>query len=139
MPVDEHQVSNVDDETCALSDDEDRVTTMNRVDGRDDSAGEREVPEHNGDVAGLLTLGGNPLHDEAGAEGAVTVGSGFYEALARVWPLVSPVEEYAGEAAEFERLIGDAVGRGASVLELGSGGGHNAFYLKRSFAMTLAE
>src|SRR5687768_5606087 len=65
MPVDEHQVSDVDDETCALSDDENRVTTVNRVDGGHDSAGQREVPEHDRDVAGLLTLGGDPLNDEA--------------------------------------------------------------------------
>ena len=68
MPVDEHQVSNVNDETCTLSDDEDRVTTMNRVDRGHDSAGQREVPEDDGNVAGLFTLGRDPLDDEARAE-----------------------------------------------------------------------
>ena len=80
-----------------------------------------------------------PSSDASGSGDVVTAGSRFYRALARFWRLVSPVEDYAGEAAEFDRVLADAVGAGASVLELGSGGGHNAFYLKRSFAMTLSD
>ena len=63
----------------------------------------------------------------------------FYTELARWWPLASPVEEYAGEAAEFARVLGEAVPEATTVLELGSGGGHNAFYLKRSFQLTLVD
>lgn len=74
---------------------------------------------------------------EAGAD--VTEGSRFYQALARYWPLVSPVEDYASEAAEFARVLEGAVGQGAALLELGSGGGHNAFYLKQSFVLTLCD
>jgi SAM-dependent methyltransferase len=63
----------------------------------------------------------------------------FYTELARWWPLASPVEEYAGEAAEFERVLREAAPEGKTVLELGSGGGHNAFYLKRAFELTLVD
>jgi SAM-dependent methyltransferase len=63
----------------------------------------------------------------------------FYAELARWWPLVSPVEEYAGEAAEFLRVLSDAAPDAKTILELGSGGGHNAFYLKRAYRMTLTD
>jgi SAM-dependent methyltransferase len=63
----------------------------------------------------------------------------FYQDLARYWPLISPVEEYAGEAEEFRRLLKSAPTRVETVLELGSGGGHNAYYLKRDFEMTLSD
>jgi len=66
----------------------------------------------------------------------------FYADLARWWPLISPVAEYEGEASEFVRVLeGALVGAGAqpSVLELGSGGGHNAFYMKRAFQLTLSD
>ena len=63
----------------------------------------------------------------------------FYSELARWWPLISPVEEYAGEAAEFLRVLRAAAPEARTVLELGSGGGHNAYYLKRAFALTLAD
>lgn len=65
--------------------------------------------------------------------------SRFYTELARWWPLASPVEEYAGEAAEFERVLREASPEGKTVLELGSGGGHNAFHLKRRFQLTLSD
>jgi SAM-dependent methyltransferase len=63
----------------------------------------------------------------------------FYTDLAKWWPLVSPVADYADEAAEFERLIAEALPEARTVLELGSGGGSNAYYLKRRFAMTLTD
>jgi SAM-dependent methyltransferase len=63
----------------------------------------------------------------------------FYSDLARWWPLISPVEEYQGEAAEFIRVLRGALPAAASVLELGSGGGHNAFYMKRAFQLTLSD
>jgi len=58
----------------------------------------------------------------------------FYGELAEWWPLISPVEDYVEEAAYFGGLL-----QGLEVLELGSGGGHNAFYLKREFALTLVD
>ena len=66
-------------------------------------------------------------------------GPRFYGELARWWPLVSPVEEYLEEATEFARVIHDAAPEAKTVLELGSGGGHNAFHLKRDFRMTLSD
>ncbi|MCG3172608.1 MAG: dTDP-3-amino-3,6-dideoxy-alpha-D-glucopyranose N,N-dimethyltransferase [Myxococcota bacterium] len=63
----------------------------------------------------------------------------FYEELAPWWPLLSPVEDYAAEAAEFIRIIEEKFPAARTMLELGSGGGHNAFYLKRRFAMTLTD
>jgi len=108
----------------------------------------------------------------------------FYGDLAPWWPLLSPVDEYAEEAAFAATLLsdastllraaamrsGDAAARpddpatvpgdvaerprdavtlpgGAaerpggvvSLLELGSGGGHNAVHLKKWFSMTLVD
>jgi SAM-dependent methyltransferase len=63
----------------------------------------------------------------------------FYQDLARFWPLISPVEEYAGEAHEFRRLLRSAPARVETVLELGSGGGSNAYHLKRDFRLTLSD
>lgn len=59
----------------------------------------------------------------------------FYGELAEWWPLVSPAEEYEEEAAFAATLLGSA----HDVLELGSGGGHNASHLKARFAMTLVD
>ena len=63
-----------------------------------------------------------------------------YAELAEWWPLLSAPEEYADEAAEYRRIILDAVdGDVGHVLELGSGGGNNASHLKTAFAMTLVD
>lgn len=53
----------------------------------------------------------------------------FYSELAPFWPLLSPVEEYADEAAWIARVIGSRAPSARTLLELGSGGGHNAFHL----------
>ena len=64
----------------------------------------------------------------------------LYTDLASWWPLISPPEDYAEEAEEFIRILTEGnplpVKR---VLELGSGGGHNAYHMKRCFRMTLAD
>jgi SAM-dependent methyltransferase len=70
---------------------------------------------------------------------AAVGGHRFYSELARWWPLVSPVEDYAGEAREFLRVLQGAGTAITTVLELGSGGGHNAFHLKRDFRLTLSD
>jgi SAM-dependent methyltransferase len=67
------------------------------------------------------------------------VTTAFYGELAPWWPLISPVEDYAEEAADAARVLMTAEIPIRDVLELGSGGGHNAFYLKRRFAMTLVD
>lgn len=58
----------------------------------------------------------------------------LYNELARWWPLLSPVEEYEEEASFFLTVLSEAgLPSSPSLLELGSGGGCNAFYLKRLF------
>lgn len=59
----------------------------------------------------------------------------FYSDLATWWPLISPPDDYAEEAAEIGELLAGA----GDVLELGSGGGHNAFHLKERFELTLVD
>jgi len=59
----------------------------------------------------------------------------LYAELAAWWPLVSDPAEYAEEAAFFLPLLADVIARPpVTLLELGSGGGSNALYLKTSFA-----
>lgn len=63
----------------------------------------------------------------------------FYGELARWWPLISPVEDYAEEMAYAVGLLGSASIPVREVLELGSGGGHNAAHLRERFTMTLSD
>ena len=63
----------------------------------------------------------------------------FYGDLARWWPLISPPGEYAEEAAFAASLLIGALIPVQEVLELGSGGGHNAVHLKERFALTLVD
>ena len=77
-----------------------------------------------------------------GDDGGVTSSSTthrLYTDLAPWWPLISPPDEYAEEAAFAARLLGSGEPPVRDVLELGSGGGHNARYLKDRFAMTLVD
>ena len=58
----------------------------------------------------------------------------FYDELASWWPLISPPEEYAEEASSFADLLRRySKAQPVSLLELGSGGGCNAFHLKHVF------
>ncbi|MGB3258736.1 MAG: class I SAM-dependent methyltransferase, partial [Ornithinimicrobium sp.] len=63
----------------------------------------------------------------------------MYADLARWWPLLSPPEEYVEEAATIAGLLGTGVADVRTLLELGSGGGHNTVHLKRDFQMTLVD
>ncbi|HLX05884.1 MAG TPA: class I SAM-dependent methyltransferase [Candidatus Binatus sp.] len=64
----------------------------------------------------------------------------LYDELAEWWPLFSAPADYAEEAAFFARLLTDACKPAPrTVLELGSGGGNNALYLKSKFQMTLVD
>jgi SAM-dependent methyltransferase len=64
----------------------------------------------------------------------------MYEELAGWWPLLSAPEEYADEAAVFNRLL-TAAGSPPqnSLLELGCGGGNIASFLKATWTMTLTD
>jgi len=63
----------------------------------------------------------------------------FYGELALWWPLISPPEEYAEEAASVAAVLDSASIAVRDVLELGSGGGHNAVHLKTTYTMTLVD
>jgi SAM-dependent methyltransferase len=65
----------------------------------------------------------------------------LYTDLANWWPLLSPPDEdYAAEAAAIIEMLIETLGETpATILELGSGGGNNAFYLKREARMTLVD
>ncbi len=64
----------------------------------------------------------------------------LYHELASWWPLLSAPEDYAEEADFYARLLMDSCEyTPRSLLELGSGGGNNAWHLKRSFELTLLD
>jgi trans-aconitate methyltransferase len=91
-------------------------------DTREPSAGHREAERHDA------------------ARGGGVDGPKLYGELAEWWPLLSAPEDYAEEAAIYQReLIRVAERPLKTILELGSGGGNNASHLKRRFTMTLAD
>lgn len=64
----------------------------------------------------------------------------LYDRLAPWWPLLSPVSEYAEEAAFYEKVIlENARNHPTTMLELGSGGGNNASFLNKRFRMVLVD
>lgn len=65
----------------------------------------------------------------------------MYSELATWWPLLSPLEDYADEAAFFRQILSESdLPQSPSLLELGCGGGSNAFYLKKNFTrVTLTD
>jgi SAM-dependent methyltransferase len=64
----------------------------------------------------------------------------LYRELAAWWPLMSAPEDYEEEAGFYARILRKSCDQPpATVLELGSGGGNNAWHLKREFALTLVD
>lgn len=65
----------------------------------------------------------------------------FYQELANWWTLISPQQDYEEEAAYFLTVLSSATAHpSATLLELGSGGGHNAYHIKHKFAsVTLVD
>jgi len=64
----------------------------------------------------------------------------LYGDLAAWWPLLSPPEEYEGEADDLlRRLEAGGATLGGTLLELGAGGGSLAAHLKRHFRLTLTD
>ena len=67
-------------------------------------------------------------------------GTMMYGELAAWWPLLSAPEDYAEEAAFFQRTLLEASDTPPrTLLELGSGGGNNASHLKVRFQMVLVD
>jgi SAM-dependent methyltransferase len=63
----------------------------------------------------------------------------FYGDLAPWWPLISPPEDYADEAAFLAGVLETAAIGVRDVVELGSGGGSNAVHLSGRFGLTLVD
>jgi SAM-dependent methyltransferase len=64
----------------------------------------------------------------------------LYTELSPWWPLLSAPEDYAEEAASYQRILLAATARPVkTLLELGSGGGNNASHLKARFSMVLVD
>lgn len=64
----------------------------------------------------------------------------LYNELAHWWPLLSPPEHYVEEATFFFKVLQATEARPRrTMLELGSGGGSNAYHLKHYFDLTLVD
>ena len=63
----------------------------------------------------------------------------LYRDLADWWPLISPLEEYEGDAAALASVFESALLHVRTVLDLGSGGGHVAWHLKHRLEVTLVD
>jgi len=64
----------------------------------------------------------------------------LYTDLAGWFHLLTRPDEYVDEAAAYrDALLSGSATRPRTLLELGSGGGNNAFHLKRDFACTLSD
>jgi SAM-dependent methyltransferase len=61
----------------------------------------------------------------------------LYNDLAWIWPIWGSVEEYLEECELFARLFRErATGEVRTLLDVGCGGGKNAFHLKKDFKLT---
>ena len=63
----------------------------------------------------------------------------LYGSLARWFPLLTPHSDYEKEAVIYREHFLKHNPQTRTVLELGCGGGHNAFYLKAHFDLTLTD
>jgi SAM-dependent methyltransferase len=77
--------------------------------------------------------------DESGQEPGTADEYRLYGDLAAWWPLISPPEEYAEEAGYLAAVLSSAASPMREVLDLGSGGGHNAVHLKERMSLTLVD
>ena len=64
----------------------------------------------------------------------------IYNQLAEWYPLLTSVDDYLEEANLYYGIFKDhGLADDASVLELGSGAGHNAYHLKKWYKLTLTD
>jgi len=61
----------------------------------------------------------------------------LYHDLVPFYHLVDPLEDHADEGEEFGSVLKRAVANAATLLELGSGAGHGAHFVKRGFVQTV--
>ncbi len=74
------------------------------------------------------------------SERPARVGPRLYAEFAAWWPLLSAPADYAEEAAFYrDTLLSVSRSRPRSLLEIGCGGGNNAFHLKNHFELTLVD
>lgn len=67
----------------------------------------------------------------------MTQNNRLYHDLTWLWPTLSPIEDYEEEIAEVISLIDEfAPHKPKTLLDLGCGGGHNDYWLKRRFSIT---
>lgn len=63
----------------------------------------------------------------------------LYKELAAEWyHLLTPLEDYEEEAEDYHKIFEENL-KPETVLELGSGSGHNAFFLKKWYQLTLSD
>jgi len=80
-------------------------------------------------------MGRHPMHESTSSQPPR-----LYRDLAGWYPLLTPVGDYAQEAAFYRRLFEAHCQRPPrTLLDLGSGGGHNAAHLKAALACTLVD
>lgn len=82
------------------------------------------------------------MNMNVGSTKPASAGSGprLYRDLAEWYPLLTPVGDYAEEAAFYRRLFETHCRRPPrTLLDLGSGAGHNAAHLKLALACTLVD
>jgi trans-aconitate methyltransferase len=64
----------------------------------------------------------------------------LYDRLSSWWPLLSLPEDYAEEAEFYAKeLLANGTPPATTLLELGSGGGNNASFMKKHFRITLVD
>ena len=63
----------------------------------------------------------------------------LYDELIPWYRLIDPPEDHRDEAASYQAALERAVPSAETLLDIGSGGGHNAVHLKRRFRCTLAD
>ena len=64
----------------------------------------------------------------------------IYDDLTSWYRLIDPLDDHLDEATVYAKALADAVdGEGGTLLELGAGAGHNAFFMKQRFSCTLTD
>jgi hypothetical protein len=68
MTINQDEVSRINHQRRSLPENDDRISAEKPINDHENPAAEGEIPEMNGDVAPLPSLGGDPLNDETRGE-----------------------------------------------------------------------